>query len=117
MPLLKWQKSSLCGTGDSCVHVAATPGSIHITESADPSGAILTITPDDFLSLLQTLKGERELAANRPIAIDVTVDDDLTVRIHAGATPGTAVTTDRRRWDTFVLGVRAGEFDHFVAEP
>ncbi|MEU6526171.1 DUF397 domain-containing protein [Streptomyces sp. NPDC046924] len=117
MPLLKWQKSSLCGTGDSCVHVAATPGSIHITESADPSGAILTTTPDDFLILLQELKEERAVAADRSTAVDVTVDDDLTVRIHAGATPGTTVTTDRHRWDTFVLGVRAGEFDHFVAEP
>ncbi|MBL3668762.1 DUF397 domain-containing protein [Streptomyces sp. M2CJ-2] len=114
-----WQKSSYCGEGESCIHVAATTApraAIHITESADPSGAILTTTPDDFLNLLQTLKEEREVAANRPTAIDVTVGDDLTVRIHADATPGTTVTTDRHRWDTFVLGVRAGEFDHFVAE-
>lgn len=116
MPLFKWQKSSLCGTGDSCIHVAATPGSIHITESADPSGAVLTTTPGCFLNLLQVLKEEREVTTDQPTAIDVTADDD-TVRIHATAAPGTAVTTDRRRWDTFVLGVRAGEFDHFVAEP
>lgn len=115
-----WQKSSYCGEGESCIHVAATTApraAIHMTESADPSGAILTATPDDFLRLLQVLKGEREVTAHRPTAIDVTVDDDLTVLIHAGATPGTTVTTDRHRWDTFVLGVRAGEFDHFVAEP
>ncbi|CAM5290575.1 hypothetical protein SALBM311S_05481 [Streptomyces alboniger] len=28
--------------------------------------------------------------------------------------PGTVVTTNRRKWDAFVLGVQAGEFDHFV---
>ncbi|WP_406726693.1 DUF397 domain-containing protein [Streptomyces sp. GD-15H] len=118
MPQLSWQKSSYCGEGDSCVHVAATSApraAIHITESADPTGAILTTTPDDFLRLLQVLKEEREVTGNRPTALDVTVEDDRTVRIHADATPGTTVTTDRRRWDTFVLGVRAGEFDHFVA--
>ncbi|MFD5657280.1 DUF397 domain-containing protein [Streptomyces hirsutus] len=57
-----WQKSSYCGEGESCVHVAATARAIHITESADPSGAILTATPDDFLTLVQTLKGERQMA-------------------------------------------------------
>ncbi|MEV0693183.1 hypothetical protein [Streptomyces sp. NPDC050388] len=57
------------------------------------------------------------MTSDQPTAIDVTADDNLTVRIHAGATPGTTVTTDRHRWDVFVLGVRAGEFDHFVAEP
>ncbi|MGW5213775.1 DUF397 domain-containing protein [Streptomyces sp. NPDC004051] len=118
--MFHWQKSSYCGEGESCIHVAATTApraAIHITESADPGGAILTTTPDDFLILLQELKEERAVAADRSTAVDVTVDDDLTVRIHAGATPGTTVTTDRHRWDTFVLGVRAGEFDHFVAEP
>ncbi|GAA2320453.1 DUF397 domain-containing protein [Streptomyces kunmingensis] len=27
----------------------------------------------------------------------------------------TVVTTTRKKWDAFVLGVQAGEFDHFVA--
>jgi hypothetical protein len=30
------------------------------------------------------------------------------------ATPDTVVTTNRRKWEAFVLGVQAGEFDHFV---
>lgn len=30
--------------------------------------------------------------------------------------PGTVVTTTRKKWDAFVLGVQAGEFDHFVEE-
>ncbi|MER6113884.1 hypothetical protein [Streptomyces hirsutus] len=41
--------------------MAATARAIRITESADPSGAILTATPDDFLTLVQALKGERQM--------------------------------------------------------
>ncbi|MGW1899873.1 DUF397 domain-containing protein [Streptomyces hirsutus] len=55
------QKSSYCDEGESCVHVAATARAIRITESADPSGAIPTATPDDFLTLVQALKGERQM--------------------------------------------------------
>ncbi|WP_107100391.1 DUF397 domain-containing protein [Streptomyces hirsutus] len=115
-PVINWQKSSYCPEGNSCVHVAITARSIHITESADPSGAILTATPDDFLTFVQKIKGERQMAEGRRTGIEVTVDDD-TVRIRATAAPDTTVTTDRRKWDTFVLGVRAGEFDHFFARP
>ncbi|MFF0111513.1 DUF397 domain-containing protein [Streptomyces prasinus] len=115
--VINWQKSSLCGEGESCLHVATAPRSIHITESADPSGAVLTTTPDDFLSLIQTLKEDRQMADSRPTGIEVAVDADDTVRIRATAAPGTTVTTDRRKWDAFVLGVRAGEFDHFAARP
>ncbi|MGW3679067.1 DUF397 domain-containing protein [Streptomyces prasinus] len=112
-----WQRSSYCGEGESCLHVAATARSIHITESADPSGAVLTTTPDDFLSLIQTIKEDRQMADSRPAGIEVAVDADDTVRIRATAAPGTTVTTDRGKWDAFVLGVRAGEFDHFAARP
>lgn len=71
-----WQKSSYCGAGDSCVHIARTwqkssycsegascvhisagpPATIHITESADPTQAILTTTPEGFRALLHVLK-------------------------------------------------------------
>ena len=51
-----WQKSSYCSEGDSCVHVAATPTRIHVTESGDPRGAILTAGPAAFRALLLTLK-------------------------------------------------------------
>ncbi|MFF3821158.1 DUF397 domain-containing protein [Streptomyces bluensis] len=53
----RWQKSSYCSEGASCVHVAATsPGTIHLTESSDPGGAILKATPATFDALLTTLK-------------------------------------------------------------
>ncbi|MFE0456708.1 DUF397 domain-containing protein [Streptomyces sp. NPDC058914] len=79
MPHYTWQKSSYCGQGESCVHVAATaqtssycqegdacvhisatpepPQAIHLTESADPTRTILTTTPAAFAALLRTLAG------------------------------------------------------------
>ncbi|MHC0429535.1 DUF397 domain-containing protein [Streptomyces sp. O3] len=54
-----WQQSSYCSEGDSCVRVAtgtAPTPTIHLTESADPTRAILTTTPAAFTALLHTLK-------------------------------------------------------------
>ncbi|EHN78831.1 hypothetical protein SMCF_1608 [Streptomyces coelicoflavus ZG0656] len=106
-----WQKSSFCGEGDSCVHVAATPGAVHLTESSDPTGSILTVTPTTFATLLTALKSD-----SRPSATEVVVATTQggTVRVHAADAPGTAVTTDHHKWQTFVRGVRAEEFDHFA---
>ncbi|WP_210592491.1 DUF397 domain-containing protein [Streptomyces sp. GESEQ-35] len=58
MTQLTWQKSSYCAQGDSCVHVATTTETIHLTESSDPTGAILTATPAAFDALLTALKKE-----------------------------------------------------------
>lgn len=51
-----WQKSSYCGQGESCVHVAAGEGTVMLTESADPSQVILATTTGTFASLVRTLK-------------------------------------------------------------
>ncbi|MEW2392882.1 DUF397 domain-containing protein [Streptomyces venezuelae] len=57
MPELTWQKSSYCPEGNSCVHVAADPArTIHLTESSDPTAAILSTTPDTFAALVRTAK-------------------------------------------------------------
>jgi hypothetical protein len=53
-----WQKSSYCSEGNSCVHVGAATETIHLTESSDPTGAILTATPATFRALLSVLKKE-----------------------------------------------------------
>ncbi|MGW1912944.1 DUF397 domain-containing protein [Streptomyces sp. NPDC002076] len=105
MPGLAWQKSSYCPEGNSCIHVAATPGTIHMTESADPTGAVLTTTPAAFATLLTALKKEPA-----PTSRDDNGDAPLLLRSAA-----TVVTTTRHQWSAFVLGVQAGEFDHFVA--
>ncbi|MBC9728110.1 DUF397 domain-containing protein [Streptomyces sp. TRM68367] len=53
-----WQKSSYCSEGNSCIHIATTRETIRLTESNDPSGAILTATPAAFDALLTALKKE-----------------------------------------------------------
>jgi hypothetical protein len=56
-----------------------------------------------------------------PGAIQVTFthgnDKATPVRIHGTDARGTVVTTDRQKWEAFVLGVKAGEFDHFAEGP
>jgi hypothetical protein len=51
-----WQKSSYCAQGESCVHISATPGTVHLTESADPAKSVLSAPPAAFRALLRTLK-------------------------------------------------------------
>lgn len=57
----RWQKSSYCSEGSSCVHVTTSPTgtAVHLTESADPTGAILTAPPAAFAALLRTLSLSR----------------------------------------------------------
>jgi hypothetical protein len=54
--LTTWQKSSYCGQGDSCVHIAADAGTIHLTESGDPAGVILGAPQNAFGALIHVLK-------------------------------------------------------------
>ncbi|MFD0338371.1 DUF397 domain-containing protein [Streptomyces sp. NPDC127117] len=55
-----WQKSSYCGEGESCIHVAApAPGTVSLTESADPTGAVLRTTPAAWADLVRTLREGR----------------------------------------------------------
>ncbi|MFF4574211.1 DUF397 domain-containing protein [Streptomyces sp. NPDC001410] len=104
MTPLTWQKSSYCPEGNSCIHIAATPGTIHLTESADPNKTILTTTPAAFGALLTALKKE-------PAPTSRGNSDNAPVYLRSA---DTVVTTDRRKWSAFVLGVQAGEFDHFL---
>jgi hypothetical protein len=53
---LTWQKSSYCAQGNSCVHVAARDRTVNVTESSDPTGAILHTTPTAWAALLRSLK-------------------------------------------------------------
>jgi hypothetical protein len=57
MPTPAWQKSSYCQEGEACVHISADPApiTIHLTESADPTRAVLTTTPAAFAALLGAL--------------------------------------------------------------
>ncbi|MFE7241973.1 DUF397 domain-containing protein [Streptomyces sp. NPDC057580] len=53
---LTWQKSSYCAQGNSCVHVAVHDNTVSVTESSDPSGAILRTTPTAWAALLRSVK-------------------------------------------------------------
>ncbi|MFE4329926.1 DUF397 domain-containing protein [Streptomyces sp. NPDC056831] len=54
-----WQRSSHCGQGESCLHVAASNSTVSLTESSDPTGAILRTTPAAWAAFLRTLKENR----------------------------------------------------------
>ena len=94
---MNWQKSSYCSEGESCVHVAADETTILLTESSDPSGAILRMPPAEFGELVADIKGDTSHKA----------DPEGTV--HLGP-----VTTTSDKWLAFQQGVRNGEFDHLV---
>ncbi|MFF3357037.1 DUF397 domain-containing protein [Streptomyces sp. NPDC002917] len=56
MTSYQWQKSSYCGQGESCVHVAAHDDTINVMESSDPTGAILRTTPAAWAALVRSVK-------------------------------------------------------------
>ncbi|GAA2938016.1 DUF397 domain-containing protein [Kitasatospora cinereorecta] len=51
-----WQKSSYCAQGEACIHVAARHGTVHVTESSDPTGAIIHTTPAAWAALVRNVK-------------------------------------------------------------
>ena len=58
---LAWFTSSYSGAeGGQCVEVAITPGAVHIRDSKDRSGPVLTVTRDAWAGLVR-------LAADQPI--------------------------------------------------
>ncbi|MFI2373333.1 DUF397 domain-containing protein [Streptomyces sp. NPDC018833] len=76
MTAYAWQKSSYCGEGDACVNVAADASGVRLTESSDPSGAILHTTPAAFAALTHALK-----TGMPSLHIDVTHTPDGLVRV------------------------------------
>ncbi|MEU3794811.1 DUF397 domain-containing protein [Streptomyces fructofermentans] len=118
MHVLTWQKSSYCAQGNSCVHVAAEgTRTIRLRESGDPSESILGTTPQAFGELVSVLKDRRPpraAARRRGPRIELAFGPGDRVLIRESGDPSTVVTTTQEKWDVFVRGVRAGEFDHFV---
>jgi hypothetical protein len=53
---LRWQQSSYCPEGNSCVNLAASPnGTLHLRESDDPD-VVLHTTPTAIRLLLKGLQ-------------------------------------------------------------
>lgn len=48
------------------------------------------------------------------MSLEVTVGDDGMICIRETEEPEVVAVTTRAKWDAFVMGVKAGEFDHFV---
>ena len=48
--------------------------------------------------------------------IEIAFGDGDLVYLRETSAPDTVVTTTRTKWDAFVLGVQAGEFNHFTEE-
>ncbi|MGW0535945.1 DUF397 domain-containing protein [Streptomyces sp. NPDC003032] len=62
-----WQKSSYCAQGNSCVYVASdASGTVHLTESSDPTGAILTAAPAAFAALAALIRDTKRTAGAEP---------------------------------------------------
>ncbi|MDK1473848.1 DUF397 domain-containing protein [Streptomyces sp. 549] len=48
----QWRKSSYSGSeGGDCVEVATCPDAVHIRDSKNPDGPVLTVTPAAFTAL------------------------------------------------------------------
>ncbi|MYW69207.1 DUF397 domain-containing protein [Streptomyces sp. SID8379] len=109
-----WQKSSFSGGGEgnNCVELAPAPGNaIRLRESDTPTEE-LTLDTALLNHLLDAVKEDR---APERVTVTFAPDGDL-VHLREPSAPDTVVTTTRKKWDAFVLGVRAGEFDHFTRD-
>ncbi|WP_229379131.1 DUF397 domain-containing protein [Streptomyces sp. VRA16 Mangrove soil] len=110
MTTVPWQKSSFSGGGEGndCVELAPAPGHrIRLRESDTPAEE-LALDTALLAHLLDALKTDRA-----PDRVTVTPNGDL-VHLRTAVAPEATVTTTRKKWRAFVLGVRAGEFDHLV---
>lgn len=106
MQIHPWQKSSYCAQGEACLNVSSDATGVHLTESGDPDGVILRTTPASFGGLLDAIRSGGESPH-----IVVSHTPDGLVRLTAPDADRPVVTTSAK-WHAFVLGVRAGEFDH-----
>ncbi|MFF7674044.1 DUF397 domain-containing protein [Actinacidiphila glaucinigra] len=57
---LAWFTSSYSGAeGGQCVEVAFTSGAVHIRDSKDRSGPVLTVTPEAWAGLVRSAAGQQ----------------------------------------------------------
>lgn len=54
---LTWRKSSLSGSGDNCIEVAALPtGGQAVRDSKDPGGPVLKFTPGEWTTFISGIR-------------------------------------------------------------
>lgn len=55
MQQLNWRKSSYSGAAEqSCIEVAASPVGIHVRDSKDPRGPVLTFTNEEMEAFVRS---------------------------------------------------------------
>jgi len=118
---LTWRRSTRCSTGacvevtfirasacasSSCVEVGCDANLVHVRDSKDPDGPVITYTADEWREhVVDEIKGGGWL----PEYTYRTGDGEVVVRRNP-IDRGLTFTEDE--WDAFVEGVRAGEFDY-----
>lgn len=51
---LVWRKSSYSGAeGGDCVEVASCPGTVHVRDSKDEAGPIVSVAPDGWAAFVE----------------------------------------------------------------
>ena len=50
------------------------------------------------------------------MSLEATVGEDGMIHIRETRQPEVVAVTTPEKWEAFVLGVKAGEFDHFAAD-
>ncbi|GHJ22637.1 DUF397 domain-containing protein [Streptomyces albus] len=59
-PDLAWRKSSYSGScGGNCVEVARAPGTVHVRDSKEQRGPVLSVPPREWAVFVRHLAGER----------------------------------------------------------
>ncbi|WP_326811447.1 DUF397 domain-containing protein [Streptomyces scopuliridis] len=56
-------------------------------------------------------------SANANGCVHIAAADDGSIKLHESDDPDVIVTTTPEKLRAFILGVKAGEFDHFAADP
>lgn len=51
-----WRKSSRSGSQNNCVEVTNLADAVAVRDSKDPHGAVLAVSPDEWLSFLRSLR-------------------------------------------------------------
>jgi hypothetical protein len=52
----QWQKSSYSFANHDCVEVAQDDGAVHVRDSKDPAGPVLSFTPEEWTAFLEWLR-------------------------------------------------------------
>ncbi|MGW6025119.1 DUF397 domain-containing protein [Streptomyces sp. NPDC055214] len=78
--------------------------------SSGPSGPSVSPVPPDLDWVRAAPEGEEGPGP----WIEIAYGMEDAVYLRETSDPENVVTTTRKKWDAFVLGVQAGEFDHFV---